>query len=153
MPPTDNNTPIPPITPAPEPPKQGFWAKLFGKKPEVPAQPVAVPPESEITPPSVEPSQPESTYTSVENNPVVQPEESDPVTGAPAPATESAPDADGTTTVPTVDVPQSVESPAQGETPTVPVQPPTETPTQPEQAPDLAAPASESSDPTAPPKE
>lgn len=151
MPPTDNNTPTPPLTPAPEPPKQGFWARLFGKKPEVPAQPVVVPPASEPTPPPVEqqsvPEQP--AYTSVENNPVVQPEETDAVTGAPAPSTESAPDADGTTTVPTVEVPQSVASPVEGETPTVPVEPPVRDEQQPEQAPDLAAPTVEPTDPAA----
>jgi hypothetical protein len=155
MPPTDNNTPTPPITPAPEPPKQGFWAKLFGKKPEVPAQPVAVPPVTETAPlvqeQPAQVSQPEPEYTSVENNPVVQPEETDPTTGAPVPETESAPDADGTTTVPTVEVPESVASPAEGETPTVPVQSPAEeSDPQPEQAPDLAAPTVEPTDPAAP---
>ena len=38
MPPENTSTPpTPPVTP--EPPKQGFWAKLFGKKPAEPAVP------------------------------------------------------------------------------------------------------------------
>lgn len=46
MPPADNNTPAP--VPTPEPPKQGFFAKLFGKKPKE----SVVPPQHESqTPP------------------------------------------------------------------------------------------------------
>jgi hypothetical protein len=115
MPPADNNVP------EPKAPKQGFFAKLFGKKP--PVTPIVPPAESNTPPPQLD-----DPATSPEDNlsgpavGVASPQ-TDSVTGAPQPSVESSPDASGDVTAPSLDVPNSVSDTTPGETPTLPVQP------------------------------
>ena len=124
MPPTDNSAPAP--TPStPEAPKQGFWAKLFGKKP--PVAPVVPPTESNTPPPQLdEPSADEPSGAPVVGVDVA-PAPLDTVTGLPQATQESSPDMNNDTTAPSLDVPPSVQSPAEGEAPTLAVDPPAST--------------------------
>jgi hypothetical protein len=105
MQPSDN-------TPAPQPPKQGFWAKLFGKKPETPV----VPPHESLTPP---PQLDENTpASSTQSNLSI---------GTPESKDLSAPDGNGDITSLPVDVPSSILSSAEGvegTPPTLPVEQP-----------------------------
>ena len=125
MQPTDNNTP------APQPPKQGFFARLFGKKPE--PTPV-VPPTQSLTP---EPQLTEPTEAAVLT---AQPSVSvaaqpnvDSITGAPQTDAVSSPDANGDITSLALDVPANLSAAEAsqntgGENPTLAVQPPAAAP-------------------------
>lgn len=129
MPPVDpNNTSEP--TPAPvsnlvsEPKKEGFFTKianLFKKKALSP--PLAPPTHDSFTPGAQAENQPAESPVATSSAPLAPPpENTDPQTGAPQAAQPSSPDPDGTVTAPSVEVPQSVSSESQGETPTVPVE-------------------------------
>lgn len=120
MPPADNSVPTP-TPPAPEPPKQSFWAKLFGKKPSV--APV-IPPEQSNTPqPQLDEPSPSAPSAAPVVGVDVAPPQLDTVTGLPQAPKESAPDMNNEVTAPSLDVPPSLASPAEGESPTLAVPP------------------------------
>lgn len=130
MPPADNNAPVQPTDPSQVPPekkKMSFWAKLFGKKEDqtaiVTPQPTSLTPEPRLDDTS---SPEQSAPAATESSDITATEGVDPQTGAPQSENPSSPDADGSLTAPSVDVPQSVAAPtasSESETPTVPAQP------------------------------
>lgn len=131
MQPTDN-TPLQAPQP-PEQPKQGFWAKLFGKKPATP--PVEPPHGSLAPPPQLDDEAPETpvndTILGAAGLDVTAPPQTDPLTGAPQVSVESMPDNYGDTTARSINVPADLSTVGtaentEGETPILPVQPPVE---------------------------
>ncbi|MDB5177228.1 MAG: hypothetical protein JWN75_896 [Candidatus Saccharibacteria bacterium] len=124
MQPSDN-TPVP--TPAPQPPKQSFWAKLFGKKPETPV----VPPHESLAPqPQLDETAPEVSAPAVALQTAAP--NTDSIIGNPEAKDLSAPDQNGDVTALPIDVPASIESSAEGRAPSVQT---VEQPTQPQPQP------------------
>ncbi len=142
MPPADNNTPVP------QPPKQGFFAKLFGKKPKETTAPIEQPRESLTPPPQLDdPTSPDPTAAPTAGTDLTSPNgvESAPDLGQPVPTV--APDQEPQT----LDVPPAVNAEPTEETgvpPTLPTQPPADG-GQPFQAPSGEAPE----DPTQTPQQ
>lgn len=117
MPPADNTN----ITP-PEPPKQGFWAKLFGKKPKEPEVPAQLH-ESQTPPPQLDtPTGSEVEPTPVGGTDVTTPNGTEGAPELSTPVPTVGPDEEP----PTLDVPDSMSAEPTGDEgtpPTLPTQP------------------------------
>ncbi len=139
-----NNTPTPPA------PKQGFWAKLFGKKPkETPTPPqgsLAPPPQLNDPADATDPTAAvgaDPTMPGAEGVPPASPS-TDPMTGLPTTNEEASPAGDeGEKFPPTLDVPPSVQGTPleenEGVPPTLPTEPGVSSGEQQSAAPDLSS--------------
>ncbi len=114
MQPSDN---APTPAPVPKQPKQGFLAKLFGKKPTAPVVP---PHESLAPPPQLDDVTAPAPTTGLD---VTAAPNVDPLTGAPQATTNLGSDANGEVTASTINIPPSVAAPISDEPHSLPVTP------------------------------